>query len=227
MKDLTVIYLTINKLPQKWTNYHLNVLKEAIGNCPVISISRIPIDFGTNIIQEPSENKSNIFRQMLKGAMLAKTDFVAIAEDDVLYPKEHFKLRPKLNEFGYNMHRWWLHTWDEPVYSMKRTLVNSTLIAPRKLLIEALQERFDKYPDGKNPEMAGELGKSDRKLGVTIRNVRELYSNVGVVQFDHDYFYGNDVEGAIERRHTKRPKPIKAIEIPKWGKAEDLRNYFK
>ena len=61
MKDLTIIYLTVNQIPAEWADYHMKVLKEAIGDCPVVSISRIPMDFGTNLIQEPSDDKSNIF----------------------------------------------------------------------------------------------------------------------------------------------------------------------
>lgn len=109
MSDLTIIFLTLNKLPEEWTEYHLQTLKEAVGDCPVISISREPMDFGTNLIQEETKDKSNIFRQILRGAKLAQTKYIAIAEDDTLYPPEHFKLRPK--GIGYNMHRWWLHTW--------------------------------------------------------------------------------------------------------------------
>jgi HJR/Mrr/RecB family endonuclease len=70
-------------------------LKEAVYNNPVISISREPMDFGTNLIQEETKDKSNIFRQVLRGAKLAQTEYIAIAEDDTLYPPEHFKLRPK------------------------------------------------------------------------------------------------------------------------------------
>ena len=209
MVDLTVLFLTVNRVPKQWAEYHWRMLLEATEGYKIIKLE-----------QEASTDKSNIFKQMLKGARMAKSKYIAIAEDDTLYPREHFHdIRPGDDEFGYNLHRWWLHTWDEPVYHTKKTYINATLIAPRELLIEALEERSHLGLDC-------EIGKCEARYGLKPRKVRELYSNVGVVQFDHDYFAGSEEPGAIEKRHTKRPKPIKAYDIPHWGNAIGLRKHF-
>jgi len=44
-KDLTIIFLTSNKVPKEWAEYHKNVLLEAIGDYPLIIISREPTEW--------------------------------------------------------------------------------------------------------------------------------------------------------------------------------------
>ena len=50
MKDLTVLMLTPNKVPEKWAEYHKTSLLEAIGNTPLITISNKPLDWGINLL---------------------------------------------------------------------------------------------------------------------------------------------------------------------------------
>lgn len=231
MEDLTILYITNNKVPDSWAEYHKGCLIDAIGNTKVITLSRKPMDFGTNLIQTDKESTSNIYWQMLRGAKVADTDFVAMAEDDTLYPEDHFKFRPPNDSFAYNSHRWCLYTWGEPVYSLKNFIrTNVSLIAPRRLMIEALEERFSKYPhdmDNIPLGMSGELGTHEDKLGVTRRRVVDFKSENPIVQFDHDYFTGrNETDNTIEHRHTKILGTIKAYDIPVWGKASDLVKKF-
>src|SRR3990167_6204651 len=98
--DITIIFLTQNKVPEKWVNYHRTVLEDAADGAPIISVSRKPIDFGTNIIQTEPESAVNIFWQTLKAAKIATTPYIGMAEDDALYPKEHFhSFRPEPDFF--------------------------------------------------------------------------------------------------------------------------------
>src|SRR3989344_2306960 len=147
MADLTALFCTSNVVPQKWAAYHRQVLTEAIGDCPVVSVSKEPIDFGLNIEDEPHVN--SYYWQMLRAAKLAETPYVAIVEDDTLYTKDHFtSFRPPLDTFAYNLHRWSLFTWGAPLFSWKNNFAGAACIAPRELFIEALKERFAKYPAG-------------------------------------------------------------------------------
>ena len=98
--------LTLNKLPEHWVTYHRGILQEAIGDSQIITISKIPMDWGSNYLQD-SEGIDNIYRQMLRGAQLAETPYVAYAEDDTLYHASHFAFRPKV--YAYNFHRFDLH----------------------------------------------------------------------------------------------------------------------
>jgi len=223
MTDLTIIFLTINKVPKKWAEYQKKVLLEAIEDTPVITISKKPLDWGTNLIQDKPISSSNVYWQMLQGAKMAKTPYIAIAEDDTLYPKEHFKFRPKLDEFAYNMSHWGLFTWGKPTYFWGYRIVNSTLIAPRDLLIKALEERFDKYPKGTSDGRTGELGRYgiESKLRLPHYKCKVFHSIVAVVSFQHDYSLDH-----LQRSHRKKMAPIRAYDIPHWGRAEELVKYF-
>ena len=143
--DITAIYLTLNNMPVRWTTFHMKSLKKALNNIPVISISREPIGFGDNRIDSGPYGYVNIYRQILRGCIEAKTKYIAVAEDDTLYHESHFiGFRPKEDEFAYNRCRWSLFSWGEPQYSLRRRISNCGCIAPRELMIEALEERFNK-----------------------------------------------------------------------------------
>jgi hypothetical protein len=167
--DITIIMLTANRVPKKWAAFHKQKLIEAAEGSPIITISREPLDWGVNILDTEDYSISNIYFQLLQGAKAATTEFIAVAEDDTLYPKEHFQFRPPEDSFAYNQNRFGVFRWSKtPTYFWKDRISNSTLIAPRKLAIEALEERFAKYPQGTPGGLTGELGRSniEDKLGV-------------------------------------------------------------
>lgn len=221
MDDITIIFLTLNKVPELWAKYHRDVLTEAIGPTPIITISKKPLNWGINLIQK-SEGHANIYRQILRGARAAKTPYIAIAEDDTLYPKSHFTdFRPPLDTFAYNLNRWGILTWGNPIYYLKLPWANASMIAPRELTIEAIEERLKK---GMPDEKCGELGKEkvERRLGVTHRKLMGFYTKDPVLSFDHDS--GLDLLG---RKHRKALGWIRAYDIPVWGKASDIVKKFK
>lgn len=223
MKDITIIYLTASLIPESFAKYQRHVLLEAIENSPLISVSRKPLNFGINILDDKEKSESNIYYQMLRAARLAKTDYIAIAEDDTLYPKEHFSAyRPEQNTFAYNFNRLALFTWSTPMYSWFQRASNCALIAPRKLAVEALSERFKKYPNGTPSGLTGELGRAERYLKLPKRNVEEFYTDTSIIQFNHDF-----ATEAYQRLHKKRWGSLRSFDIPYWGKAADLVSHFK
>jgi hypothetical protein len=225
--DLTILYLTVNKMPDRWSQFQIEHLVKSAAGDPIISISRLPMSLGTNLIQEGPFSYFNIYMQMLRGSLVATTPFVALAEDDVLYTYEHFhEFRPPLTAVSYDRSRWSLFTWDpNPIFCLRQRVNNSTLIAPRELLIEALSEWKTKYPAGRPDDLMGEVGRPivERRLHVTHRDMVEWYCTNAVVQLNHPT--GTDT-GSTRRedgRHmVKQHGQIKAIEIPHWGKAADL-----
>lgn len=219
--DLTIVYLTANKMPKHWMDFQLSHLRKAGGGSPFISISREPIDLGQNIVEDEKYGYWNIYRQLLAGAKVAKTDYVAMAEDDVLYPPQHFhSFRPPDDAVSYNRARWSLFAWD-PVYCLRQRISNCTLIAPRKLLIEAIEERMEKHPDGDDlpRTKVGEIGrrKVERWLGVTHRKCMEWWSTTPVIQVNHP----QGIDPAQQEQHKKHGQ-LKAHDIPYWGKAVDI-----
>lgn len=222
MNDITVIFLTLNKTPRKWAEFQMRQLKDAIQDLPIISVSRLPMNFGTNLLDTKPPCYSNIYRQILRASKIAETKYVAVAEDDVLYSKNHFiRFRPQDDEVAYNRNRWSLFSWGEPVYSLRNRISNCSLIAPRELLIEALTERFalPKLHEG----LMGEVGRNDleRKLGITQRKQVEFFSNISIIQLNHP-------EGTEQRQKEQRKAhaEIRAYDIPHWGKAENIQRYY-
>ena len=212
MQDLTLLFIHAGKLPEKWVAFH----REQLDKLPYPIID----------LYDPEKiSYQRIYEQLLIGCKQATTKYIGVVEDDVLYSPEHFsKFRPKDDEFAYNNHRWALFTWGIPTFSWRNRVSNCSLIAPRELAIEALEERFAKWPEGLPPKWTGELGRKniERWLQVTPRKKVEWYSPIGIIQINHD-------EGTEERQkqHWKDLGPVKAFDIPYWNRAEDLIKNFK
>ncbi len=222
--DITIIMLTASRVPKKWAAFHKQKLIEAADGSPIITISREPLDWGQNILDTQGYTISNIYFQLLQGAKAATTEFIAVAEDDTLYPKEHFQFRPPEDSFAYNQNRFGVFRWSKtPTYFWKDRMSNSTLIAPRKLVIEALEERYQKYPKGTPTGITGELGRNniEDKLGVKRQKAIWFQTEISVVRVDHEL--GID---RLSQSHRKGMGILRAYDIPYWGKASDIVEKF-
>jgi hypothetical protein len=218
MTDLTLLYITAQRLPESWQAWHREHL-DGFG-WPVFQIGRTSGD----LLDTAPQSYCNIYRQLLRGCHAVSTPYVAVAEDDVLYTASHFRLRPPNEQtVVYNRHRWALFTWGPAIYSWRDRVSNCALIAPRALLIDALEERFAKYPDGWPEHAVGEVGRDrvERQLGVTRRQAVELYSREAIVQINH----ATATEDR-QRRQRKALGPIQAVDIPHWGRAASVRHHF-
>lgn len=236
-QDLTCLFLTVNKVP--WMQFHNKLMLEAIGDYPLITISREPMDLpGIQVRQNEEQSHDNLFKQMLRGAKMATTDYVAMVEDDMLYSKDHFHLRPPLDTIGYNWNRWSLFTFGEPTYSFKRRFCQGASILPRLEMIAAIEERVAKW--GKIPHyLNGEIGYPivDKNLQVTERKAIVMYSSTPLVQIHHVFGTpgigrpprsvrpGDTVDPAI-RPTRKRMGMKRAYDIPHWGRSEELVKNF-
>jgi hypothetical protein len=229
--DLTIIFLTINRVPEQWAAYHKEILLEAAGDHPIITVSRKPTAIGTNLIDEERMSSSNIYWQLLRAAKLAKTPFIGQAEDDTLYTKEHFNAhRPAMDTFAYNLSRWSLYTWGKPTYSWRKSPVGASLIAPREKFIQVLEERFKKFNGFIPTEFCSELGfrEWEQAHGFKKEKYAEFYTCDPIIQVNHDFFsFQNTGTDAVAKRHKKRMGFMRATDIPVWGKAEDLIKNFK
>ena len=224
MIDLTVVYYTCNAIPNKFAHNMQEQLLKATEGIPIISVSHIPMQFGNNIKVDLERNHFNIYRQALIGAKEAHTKYIALCEDDVLYSPEHFKRRPKDdNHFTYNLGAWSIFTWGEPMFTHKgipRKNLNS-FICNRELFIEAMEERFDKYPNGTDKDVWAEPGRYENHLGVTIRESEEFFTNPPNIVFSHQ------TELSFEGLGTrKRVGEFRAYKIPYWGEADKIRSYY-
>ena len=220
METITAIFITNNKLPESWVKFHRAILDQALGDTPLITIGRT----GGDIIQTEPSSPSNVYWQLLKGCKLATTDYIAVVEDDTLYPAEHFTKRPDKNKIGYNMNHLSLFTWGIPTYSWRNRRGNYSMLSSRELVIECLEERFKKYPNGTPDNITGEMGRPmvEHNMGITVRDVEEFYTQVSIINFNH----GLGMDDLQIRQH-KSFGPVQAYDVPFWGQASDLVTHFK
>ena len=220
MNDITIIMLTPNLVPKQWAEFHKQKLLEAIGNTPIITISKEPLDWGMNLLQTEYSH-ANIYRQILRGAKIATTPFIAIAEDDTLYPKEHFAFRPQKDGYYYNYNRWQMFTWGSPFYFHKPRPANGLMMCTRELLIKAIESRLSQDYNLSH-FLSLELGSTSRAIKHDLVAARPFYTAEPVVSFCHDTSLDE-----LSRKHKKVPWPVRAYDIPVWGRAELLLTKFK
>lgn len=215
MNDLTAIRYTANKLNEGFRDNMRNYFILATHGI-------LKIDYTQPEDREYSHLQ--IYRNALRCAQEAQTKYIALCEDDVLYNTSHFKFRPKEGHFGYNMNVWSIYTWVKPaIFSYKDRINLSGLICERDLFIEAMEERFSKV-DFDNLFLGNwaEPGKYEKNLGITERKVEKFFSSDPLVAFSHPtaLSFGN----LGTRKKLGNPR---ALEIPFWGKAEDVLKMYE
>ena len=224
--DLTIVYITANHINEHFARNIRRQLLLAKGDYPLISVSHKPIEFGKNLVVGEIERcKLNIYKQLLIGAKAAKTKYIAIAEDDVLYSPGHFSQhRPKDDRVAYNMNRWSMYTWKDPVFALKQRRTNTNLIAPRQLFVRALEERFDKYPnpDKQTMDRWAETGRYENRLGVTVQKTENFTSYQPIIVFSHP-----EALGYLNLGERKRLNPIRAFQLPYWGTAQAISKMYE
>ena len=228
MSDLTIIYYTSNFIPEKFMQATQNQLMKAKGNIPLVSVSQKPMNFGRNIcVGDIGRSHLNIYHQALIGAKESKTKYIAMAEDDVLYSPGCFTShKPIPGVFAYNQNVWCIYTWVKPaVFSFKDRINLYSLICERELFIEAMEERFAKWPDESkiNIGMWAEPGKYEgpRHLGVTARKIEKFWSPTSNIAFSHQ-----SALSFLNLGTRKRLGNLQAYEIPYWGRAEEILKLY-
>ena len=230
MNDLTIIYYSSNKIPDYFMENTEKQLLKAAGDIPIISVTFKPMDLGANIcVGELERSSYTIYKQVLIGAMAAKTEYVAMAEDDVLYPKEYFDYRPESGVFAYDRNKWSIYTWDvDPVllYKDRRTMTN--LIVTRKDLIKTLEERYAKYPHESDvlgtPLHAfwGEPGRFENSLGITPVANERYSSTVPSIVFSTE-----EAVGFSNLGKKKAHRGVRADSVEPWGTAREIMKYYR
>jgi hypothetical protein len=139
--NLTLIYYTANICePVLAQKVRENILK--VTNAPVISVSQEPIDFGENVcVGKVGMSSYNIRKQILIGAMHASTDYVALVEDDTLYPPDHFDVLncKRDDKICYNRKVFVLSAFNKNL-ARKGSLYTGAIIANKYFLINVLKD---------------------------------------------------------------------------------------
>lgn len=201
MDDLTIIYATAQKIPPVFAQKVVDQLKIAAVDYPVYFAIDSP----------KTSSITNYYRVLLECAKTLDTPYIAFAEDDTLYPDEHFNHRPSnLETFAYNFTRWNLYTWsDPPFFSLRQRRILATLIAPREKFIEVMEKRLQ------NPDES-QMVEPGRRAG-------ELWENFTtynpIVVFTHPNAFGY-------MGGDKRANKIRALSLPYWGEASKIKDLY-
>jgi hypothetical protein len=214
-------------LPKYFEEKIQEQILESINGLPLISISQKPINFGENIcVGDIGQSHLNIYRQLLIGAKIAKTDYIAACEDDTIYTPSHFtSFLPDLKTFAYNINRWRVYTW-RSLFSYTERIVLSQMIAPRQLFVNALQERFNKYPDENKivHKYFCEPGRRERLLKVTPQK-KVLFKSNGPPNL---VFTHADCLGYAHQGKKKALGNVTAKTLEHWGTVQDVkRKYYR
>lgn len=208
--DLTIIYASAHRISETFRQKILNNLYEVAGGYPIMEVHTTP----------QKASIPNYYKQLLQACKRLKTPYIAIAEDDTLYTEEHFNYRPDLETFAYNYTRWNIFTWSEPpFFHLGQRHILGAMIAPRKLFIEWLEERFKVDPKGEKLEWWGEPGRKHHEKGLRVSHRQsEVFNTYSpLIVFFHPGSYGYDFWGT-----KKKAGKIRALEIPHFGRAEDI-----
>lgn len=224
-KDLTIVFYTANKISNYFFKNVKKQLLKAARDIPIISVSQKPINLGYNLCcGDLGQSQINIYRQVLRGVVEAETKYVAMAEDDILYSREHFNIVPNKGFFTYDRNIWNIYTWTKPpMFSWKGRRNLNGLVCERELFIKAMNERFSKYTDDDYPKhLFGEPGKYERQLGVTVQNWEFYKADKPSIAFSHptELSYAG-----LGRR--KKIGGLARTELDGWGNAENILKLYK
>lgn len=243
----SILYLTDNSLDPKIANLCKMILLGESGDMPIVSVSQKPICFGKNVcVGEIGRSWKSLYTQILAGLEHITTDWVVIAEHDVLYNHEHLHYIPDDPAvFWYNSNCWLVvgpggnHPELFGMYSYwPQRYALSQLIAPRQLLFNSVSEILGLIDAGlkleKGMRWYGEPGVVEGNL-----KKAALYADSGrpaqLQSYLRDYItrYGNKVFKTelpnVDIRHgnnftgPKRGKK-RCYEIPYWGKFAEIMN---
>lgn len=230
MKDLTILYYTSNTISDYFMKNTQDQLLKAVGDTPIVSVSFKPTVVGDNCknicIGEQPRSSYMIYKQVLLAVREAKTEYVATAEDDVLYPKEHFEFRPPKDTLAYDVNKWSIFTWtNPPIFSIRERKTMTSLIAPREELLKTLEERYEKYPEWEPERFArywAEPGRFEDHLRIKKPKTMEYKCSVPSIVFS--------TKEALAFSHLGTRKAhslIKKDFIEPWGSAEEILQLYK
>jgi len=217
-QDITIVYYTSNTENEAFEEKIRQILLADSQGLPIISVSQRPITLGTNIcVGEVGRSSYNQWRQLQIGVQAAKSKYIALAESDFLYSKEHFAFIPVDEDVFYAPLRvYQLCTMKNRVHKfipMHKRFREGTSIVGREYLLTALDSMLGKETWKPGIE-------SPRNMLPHLFHERKsvlYHNNVPVVTFRTD-------AGMHQHIHDDHPNGID--EIPYWGTVEDVKKAY-
>jgi hypothetical protein len=223
MNDITCLYYTSNVLPEECAeNVRRHLLQQVEGEIPIVSVSKKPLDFGTNICVGSLEHSYySCYRQILIGAKTIKTKYTACCEDDTLYSMEHFSNRPAKDTFSYNKNMWYA---EKDCFWHKHNVGMCTCIVETETLIKTLEARFVKYPSpihrGERKERYfQEPGRNDKKFDIPNAKTEYFRTEIPILTFNYFKALGG-------KARWEAHQPVTTTDLEPWGNCKTLKVRF-
>lgn len=215
---ITVLYYTANKETPSFENKIKDNILKHIGSLPLVSVSQEPIDFGKNLcIGKHAASYFNQFKQIRAGLDFIDTEYVLVAEADVLYPPEYFTFIPDRPASYYRYDNVWIHhnlgnggkASAIPAFHFKRYSEGAQLIN-RNFWAEVIDKYFRVVESGWDEDGTKRLRwakfKTDPNFTWTGNPVISFKTDGGLTKF-------TPVDNSVRAKRS----------LPYWGSASKLR----
>ena len=210
----TIIYYSSSQEDLIFEQKIIDDLKKKAGDIQIISVTRKPLNFGTNIcVGEVPVSYTNEWRQLLIGLKAAKTKFCIAAESDCLYPPEYFAFTPPEENMIYYYDNLWI-VWRRHNGFWKKTgHCEGAEICGREYWLSRLEPIFGK-------DLGQDWKQKTRKWENDI--IRTFFPECRL--FDGNPIISFKTGQGVSNRTTFINKKIK--NIPYWGDIATLKNKY-
>ena len=227
-----IIFYTDNQLKLKIAHTvqkNLRKIADSKG-MKIVSSSLKPMSFGDRNVHFPHLKRGylTMFKQILGALENSSSDIVFFCEHDVLYHPSHFDFTPpKKTKFYYNENVWKLNSENGHAlhYDCKQV---SGIAVYRDLAIKHYKKRIKMVEkDGFKMSMGFEPATHMRSARVDNLTSESWKSEFPNVDIRHGHNLSTTRWKKSDFRNQKFTKGwIEALEIPAWGKTEDLIKRF-
>ncbi len=208
--DRTILYYSASMEDPEFERKIIEDLKKKAGNIPIISVTRKPLDLGTNIcVGEKPVSYTSEWKQVLIGLKAAKTKYVFAAESDCLYPEEYFTFTPDEENMVYNYKNICLVWKNHNGFWQKTGYCEGAQMCDREYWISRLEPLL---PKDWTPYTRAE----ENELVKKIFPERREWTGNAVITFK--------TGDGVSSRSTFINKKIK--EIPLWGDIKSLKDKY-
>jgi hypothetical protein len=209
--DRTICYYTASTEDPSFEKKIIEDLKAKAGDIPIISVSRKPLDLGTNIcVGEVPYSYTSEWKQLLLGLKAAKTKYVIAAESDCLYPPEYFTFTPTEERMMYNYNNIWMVWTRHNGYYKKYGYCEGAQMCDREYWIERLEPLLPE-------EWIPYTREEENELVKKIFTERREFTGQPVVSFKT----GNGVSS-----RTTFDSKSKTQELAPWGNLNKLKEKY-
>lgn len=209
--DRTIIYYSANtECPVFEQRIRDDLVKKANG-IPIVSVTRKPIDLGTNIcVGDVPVSYTSEWKQVLIALKAATTRFCIAAEADCLYPPEYFTFTPAEDDMMYNYNHIWIVWKYKRGFWRKTGYCEGAQMCGREYWIERLEPLL---PDKWEPYARDD----ENRLVQRIFPARKEFTGHPVISFK--------TRDGISWRTTFVHGGVKEIDY--WGKIGDVIKIFE